>query len=57
MLYLSDELFKQKGKHINFIVGKPILPQELKNGQSDEEIANEIKIKVYQLKENNHLEL
>lgn len=51
MLYLSDELYKQKGKRIQFTVGKPIQPDELKNGKSDEEVAQDIKATVYELKE------
>lgn len=49
MLYLSDELYKQKGKHIRFVVGEPILAEELKKDKSDEQIAEEIKNSVYQL--------
>lgn len=50
MLYLSDELYKQKGRHIRFVVGKPIYSDQLSNGKSDEEIAQEIKQTVYKLK-------
>jgi putative hemolysin len=50
MLYLSDELFKQKNKNINFTVGKPILLQNyLNENKSDEYIANDIKKIVYSL--------
>lgn len=49
MLYLSDELYKQKGKNICFTVGKPILPTDLKNDLSDEDMAQEIKHIVYHL--------
>lgn len=49
MLYLSDELYKQKGKRIRFTIGKPILPAALKNNLSDEDMAQEIKSIVYQL--------
>jgi putative hemolysin len=50
MLYLSDELYKQKGKRIEFVVGNPIQPAQLKDGKTDEEWADEIKKIVYQLK-------
>jgi len=50
MLYLSDELYKQKGKQIRFVVGEPILFNTLTDGRSDEEIANDIRAKVYELK-------
>lgn len=51
MLYLSDELYKQKGKHIRFVVGERISSEELDNGKSDEETAQNIKGIVYQLSE------
>lgn len=50
MLYLSDELYKQKGRHIRFVIGKPIEADQLNGGKSDEEIAQEIKSTVYKLK-------
>lgn len=52
MLYLSDELYKQKGKHIRFIVGKPIYTDRLTGEKSDEELTKEIKKTVYQLNKN-----
>lgn len=51
MFYLSDELFNQKGKEINFRIGSPIAPDLLKDGRSDEQWAQEIKKIVYQLGE------
>lgn len=51
MLYLSDELYKQKGKHIRFVVGKPIFSDRFAKDKSDEEIAQEIKNSVYRLSE------
>lgn len=50
MLYLSDELYKQKGRHIRFVIGKPLHADQLTGGKSDEEIAQEIKSTVYKLK-------
>ncbi len=49
MLYLSDELFKQKGKSFQIHIGKPISPLELNDGKPHAEWASLIKEKVYQL--------
>jgi len=49
MLYLSDELYKQKGKCIRFVVGKPIDHALLFSNQSDEQIAHHIRKCVYSL--------
>ena len=48
MLYLSDELHKQKGKTINITIGKPIDLKEYK-GIKDQIIAGEVKKIVYAL--------
>lgn len=50
MLYLANELFKQRNRHFEFVVGEPILPTELKNNDNDVELAQEIKEKVYELR-------
>lgn len=50
MLYLSDELFKQKGKHITFTVGEPIPASQLDSSKSDIEWAEWFRQKVYTLK-------
>lgn len=50
MLYLADELFKQKGKTIEFKIGKPIYPEQLTSEKTDLEWAQWIKNKAYQLK-------
>ncbi len=52
MLYLPDELFKHKNKKFKMIIGKPIPYQTFTNEKTDFEHANEIKKKVYQLKNN-----
>ena len=49
MLYLSNELFKQRGKHIRLIVGDPIKPSFLMKNKDDNKLAALIKEKVYQL--------
>ncbi|MDG1331211.1 MAG: 1-acyl-sn-glycerol-3-phosphate acyltransferase [Crocinitomicaceae bacterium] len=50
MLYLSNEMFKQSGRHIKFIVGDPIDPTILNNeSKSELEIAQEIRGMVYDL--------
>jgi putative hemolysin len=50
MLYLAQELFKQKNKTIDIVFGEPILPNDLKDGKSDQEWADKIKETVYSLK-------
>lgn len=49
MLYLVDELYQQYNKVITITFGKPISPEELKNGQPAEEWAQKIKDMVYAL--------
>lgn len=50
MLYLSNELFKQSGRHIKFVVGDPIDPSILYNtDKSEHEIAQEVRGIVYEL--------
>jgi putative hemolysin len=51
MLYLADELFKQRNKTIRFAIGKPIWPSELDLSKSERELAKEVKQKVYELSE------
>ena len=50
MLYLSDELFKQKGKHIVITVGEPVLASSLDKSKNDLQWAQWFKDKVYALK-------
>lgn len=50
MLYLSNEMFKQSGRHIKFIVGDAIDPAILYNSNKSEiQIAQQIKGMVYDL--------
>lgn len=50
MLYLSNELFKQSGRHIKFVVGDIIDPAVLHNeAKSEFEIAQDIRGMVYDL--------
>jgi putative hemolysin len=49
MLYLVNELFKQKNKRIDITFGKPILVWELDANVSDAEWADRIKARVYDL--------
>lgn len=50
MLYLSNEMFKQSGRHIKFVVGDAIDPAILYNAEkSEHEIAQEIRGIVYNL--------
>jgi putative hemolysin len=48
MLYLSDELFKQRNKTIRFVIGKPLYIKDLPN-ISEKEQAQLVKAKVYEL--------
>jgi putative hemolysin len=50
MLYLSNELFKQRGKHMKFVVGDPIDRDYLMSNDSNHKLAQEIKEKVYELR-------
>lgn len=50
MLYLANELFKQRNRHFEFIVGEPIPASALGNSDNDAEQAQEIKAKVYELR-------
>lgn len=49
MLYLSNELFKQRGKTITFTVGEPIKVADLDPLQSEQELAQVVKDKVYEI--------
>jgi 1-acyl-sn-glycerol-3-phosphate acyltransferase len=49
MLYLSDELFKQRDVEMHITVGKPIFPDELDDSKSYREWAQVIRSKVYEL--------
>lgn len=50
MLYLANELFKQRNRHFEFIVGEPIQGSSLDPEKDDAEQAQEIKNKVYELR-------
>lgn len=50
MLYLSNELFKQKNKHFKFIVGSPIKSDYLEKDLNDVSMAQKIKKEVYDLR-------
>ena len=49
MLYLSDEFFKLRNKHIRIIIGKPITVDELPIELSERNQALWVKSKVYEL--------
>jgi len=51
MLYLADELFKQKNQHIVFTVGEPITTTQLEGFRSDKEGADYIRSYVMNLNE------
>lgn len=49
MLYLADQLFKQKNKTMNLYIGKPILPESLDSSKNDKLLAEDIKNISYNL--------
>lgn len=51
MLFLVDEMFKQKNKTFKAYIGEPIPWQSLDNSKSAKEWAKDIKEKVYKLKQ------
>ncbi len=50
MLYLSNELFKQRNAHMQFIVGDPIERSFLMENEDDKQLSQQIKEKVYELR-------
>jgi hypothetical protein len=50
MLWLSDELFKQRNKTIKITIGKTILGSEIAPNLNDFAAAQEIRKTVYSLK-------
>lgn len=50
MLYLSNELFKQRNSTLRFVVGDPIEKEFLNRDISDQQLAEEIKERVYELR-------
>lgn len=51
MLYLSDELFKLRGKTIYFNIGAPIASTELTDRQSDKDWADFVRQQLYSIRE------
>ena len=51
MLFLVDEIFKQKGKSITITYGQPIDPETFDKSKTDEQWAYEVKRQVYELVE------
>ena len=49
MLYLVDEMYRQRGKHVTFSVGNVIEEKDLNGPTTDQQIALEIKEKLYQI--------
>jgi len=49
MLYLADEMFRQKGKEINLVFGKPIPWQTFDKSRTLPEWAEWVKVKTYEL--------
>ena len=53
MLYLPDEMFKQKGGHFDIYIGDPIKWEELENGQTAAEWTEKIRKACYALPRDN----
>ena len=49
MLYLADELYKQRGKKIVFTVGEPIFLSNDEKNKDEQRIAQEIKEQLYNI--------
>jgi 1-acyl-sn-glycerol-3-phosphate acyltransferase len=49
MLYLADEMFKQRGKKMLIRIGQPIMPADLDLSLNERALAQQIKEKVYQM--------
>ena len=49
MLYLADELFRQKGQHVKITVGKPVYAATLDKQKSDADWAEWFRQEVYTL--------
>ncbi len=56
MLYLADEMFKQKNHQIKITIGKPIAPENLKHLKKPQLICNRIKALVYELPKNPNID-
>jgi hypothetical protein len=50
MLYLADELFKQRNKTLTFTVGKAIKMNQFDTSLTDKEVASEIRKIVHELR-------
>lgn len=49
MLYLADELFRQRGKTVTLTVGEIIETKNLDQNKSERDLAQDVKAKVYEL--------
>lgn len=49
MLYLADEMFRQRGKHIKYNIGKPIDINTLDKSMSNESICSYVREELYNL--------
>ena len=50
MLYLSDEMFRQKGNHFTVRIGKPVAWQTFDKSKTQAEWAEWMKVKVYSMR-------
>lgn len=51
MILLPDQMYKQKGHTIRFVVGKPISPEELASQPNDKKATQWIRERLYSLKD------
>jgi hypothetical protein len=51
MLYLADEMFKQKGKSFSLVIGEPVSWQTFDRSKNYSEWAQWMKEKVYAMSE------
>lgn len=49
MLYLADEMFSYKGKHIHYTIGKPIDVKDFDKNMKDKDISNIVREQLYNL--------
>ena len=51
MLYLADEMFKQRGRTIRYRIGKPIFVNQLDTSWTNDEICSYVRKELYNLAE------
>ncbi len=49
ILYLANEMYKQKGRRIKYVVGKAISPNQWENTMNDREVCKAVRKELYKL--------